>query len=381
MTAREKFKERTVGKAWHTEIDGWDWATFLDKAKLTADGGITRACLLLLGRRTAAEHLLSPHPAQIMWKLDTEEVDYDHFGPPFILSTTEVLGRIRNTRQKLFPTNQLLPVEIQKYDTRSILEGMHNCIAHQDYERQERILVTEKSDRLIFENAGAFFEGKAEDYFKGTLTPKRYRNPWLVHAMAEVNMIDTLGYGIHEMTKSQRSRYLPLPDYRSSTSTHVVLEVLGRPIDERYSQLLLQRHDLEIDTVILLDRVQKGLPIADAAASRLRREGLIEGRKGGLRVSAHIAAATETEVGHSHSMGVESVQMKEMLKSHLKKFPGTSRPDIDRLLRPLLPGFLSDTQRRDKVTNLLSAMKKRDRSIRSSGRGPGAKWYLAGEGS
>jgi ATP-dependent DNA helicase RecG len=291
------------------------------------------------------------------------------------------LRRIRNVPQKLFPSNQLLPVEIQKYETRSILEGMHNCIAHQDYERQERILVTEISDRLIFENAGSFFEGKAEDYFKGTQTARRYRNPWLAHAMVEVSMIDTAGNGIHKMTESQRGRYLPLPDYRRSTDTHTVLEVLGRPIDEKYSQLLLEKHDLDIDTVILLDRVQKQLPIADTAAARLRREGFIEGRKGNLRVSARMAAATETEVGYTHSKGVETEQLKEMLKGHLKRFPGASRPDIDKLLHPLLASSLNDTQKRDKITNLLSAMKNRDHSIRSVGRGPGAKWYAAKDGA
>jgi ATP-dependent DNA helicase RecG len=71
-TARGKFKERNSAKEWHVEIDSWDWSTFLDKAKLTVNGRITRACLLLLGKRTVAHHL-SPHPAQITWKLDAEE--------------------------------------------------------------------------------------------------------------------------------------------------------------------------------------------------------------------------------------------------------------------------------------------------------------------
>ncbi len=146
-----------------------------------------------------------------------------------MLTTTGVLNRIRNITYKLFPSNQLLPTEIDKYDARSILEALHNCIAHQDYERQERIAVIEMADRLIFESAGAFFEGAAEEYYKGTLTPKRYRNHWLAQAMVETGMIDTLGYGIHKMTSSQRNRYLPLPDYTQSTTRNVVLHVPGSP--------------------------------------------------------------------------------------------------------------------------------------------------------
>ena len=230
-TAREKFKEKNKSQPWLAQIDRWDTLTFLDKAKLTAHGKITRAALLLLGK-PEAEHFLSPSVAQITWKLDTEEKAYEHFGPPFILTTTDILRRVRNPSQKLFPNNQLLAVEIPKYETRTILEGLHNCIAHQDYERCARVLVTESLDRLIFENAGGFFEASPEAYYTGTRTPKRYRNAWLAHAMSHIGMIDALGYGIHDMTVSQRKRFLPLPGYTGSTATETRLEILGWPIDQ-----------------------------------------------------------------------------------------------------------------------------------------------------
>jgi ATP-dependent DNA helicase RecG len=206
--AREKFMERHRNAPFHDEIASWAIGPFLDRAKLTASGRLTRAALLLLGKPSAA-HFLSPHPAQITWKLDTEESAYEHFGPPFLLTTTQVLHRIRNIRHKLFPNNQLLATEVMKYDTRVIMEALHNCLAHQDYTKQERVLVTEKVERLIFQNAGSFFEGTAEEYFAGEKTPSRYRNPWLSHSMVQLGMIDTMGYGIHTMTVAQRKRFSP----------------------------------------------------------------------------------------------------------------------------------------------------------------------------
>ena len=59
------------------------------------------------------------------------------------------------------------------------IEAMHNCIAHQDYSLHSRIIVTEKIDKLIFSNAGSFFEGNPDDYSAGEKTPERYRNTWL----------------------------------------------------------------------------------------------------------------------------------------------------------------------------------------------------------
>jgi ATP-dependent DNA helicase RecG len=372
-TARLKFKEKFKNERWIDHIEGLDDAAFLDRAGVTANGQITRTAILLLGKAETA-HYLSPHPCQLTWKLDSEERAYEHFSPPFLLTTTKLFRNIRNVLQKLYPANQLIPYEVPKYEAKSILEGLHNCIAHQDYERCERVLVTETTDRLIFENAGGFFDGQPEDYFTGKRTPKRYRNHWLAHAMAKIGMIDTMGYGIHEMTKSQRSRFLPLQNYRGSTSKSTRLEVLGRPIDQNYTQLLLERKDLDLETVILLDRVQKGSEIPKDAAAQLRREGLIEGRMPHLRVAAHIARATETEAAYLQHKGADKKRLKEILLGHLRRFGSSTRPQLDELLIPMLSSLLTDKQKSKKVTNLLSEMQTKDRSIISAGRGPGATW-------
>jgi ATP-dependent DNA helicase RecG len=57
-------------------------------------------------------------------------------------------------------------------------------------------------------------------------------------------------------------------------------------VDLAYSRLLIQKTDLPLADVLALDRVQKKLPIPDEAAARLRKAGLIEGRKPNHFVSA-----------------------------------------------------------------------------------------------
>ncbi|MBK8348686.1 MAG: hypothetical protein IPL08_14140 [Saprospiraceae bacterium] len=80
----------------------------------------------------------------------------------------------------------------------------------------------------------------------------------MADAMLNLNMIDSMGYGIHKMYKSQRQRYFPLPDYSKTNSNEVVLEIYGHSIDENYSKLLIERKDdLNLNEVILLDKVQK----------------------------------------------------------------------------------------------------------------------------
>jgi ATP-dependent DNA helicase RecG len=135
----------------------------------------------------------------------------------------------------LLPQDELLPIEISKYDQKIVLDALHNCLAHQDYTRNGRVVVTELPDKLVFENEGSFFEGQPDEYIQGDKTPRRYRNPALAQAMVELNMIDTMGYGIHSIYIGQARRYFPLPDYDLSESGAVKLTIYGSVVDPAYS--------------------------------------------------------------------------------------------------------------------------------------------------
>lgn len=373
--AREKFAEKYHRASFASDIPGWDLPTFLDKAKITIQGKVTRTALLLLGKPETTHFL--PTLAQITWKLVGEEQAYEHFAPPFLLSTTQVLLRIRNVGYKLFPQNQLLATEVSKYDTRVILEALHNCIAHQDYQLRSRILVTERVDRLVFENAGGFFEGEPEDYFGGEVTPSRYRNPWLANAMVNLGMIDTLGFGIQTMTVSQRNRYFPLPDYSKSSVDAVVLEIYGHVIDENYTRLLLEHQDLPINTVILLDQVQKKQKITGDAAALLRRQGLIEGRKPNYYLAADVAHTAGDKGEYIRNRAFDDAYYKDLMLDYLREFGSASRSDLRKLTLDKLSDALDDRQKENKFRNLMYAMSKRDQTIEIQRVNQKQRWVLA----
>lgn len=372
--AREKFKEKNAKASYVDEIDSWEVEKFLDKAKVTIDGKITNTALILLGKEEAS-HFLLPAVAEITWKLETEEKAYEHFGPPLLVNTTKVLQNIRNVNYKFFPDNELLATTVNKYDTRSILEAMNNCIAHQDYTFHSRIIVTEKIDRLIFSNAGSFFEGNPEDYTEGDKTPDRYRNPWLANAMVNLGMIDRLGYGIHTIYLAQRRRFFPMPDYILSEHQKVVLQVYGHAIDENYSKMLIERRDLPLSTVVLLDRVQKKLPITDEAAAFLKREKLIEGRKPNYFVAASIAAATDDRAAYIRNKAFDDEHYKKMIEAYIEKFGEASRKELDDLLMDKLSAVLTDKQKKVKVNNLIASLRK-DGTIENVGSDTRPRWVL-----
>ncbi len=352
--AREGYKEHYPKQK--KEVDTWSDEVFLNKAKLTIDGKITKAAILLLGLPESVHHL--NHIGEIVWRLASKDNVGQVFTIPFLLTTTDVMHQIRNYSFKLFPNNSFLPGEGMKYDNESILEALHNCIAHQDYSQNSRITVIEREDELEFSNSGRFFEGTYEDYISGERIPKHYRNPFLAQAMANIKMIDTEGFGIHKMFVSQKERYLPMPDYDKSDSGNVVLTLPGNVIDENYSLLLLEHSDIDLTTAVLLDRVQKGKPINDNAIKMLRKEGLIEGRKPHLLISKHLAKATNKQVEYTLKKGFEDVECQEWIVKALKDHTVLSRKQINKLLWSKLPIDYTDEQKLSKIGNLLTKMRK-----------------------
>ena len=371
--AREGYKQRFPKLA--DECDGWDDKVFLDKACLTIGGKITRATLLLVGKETSAHKL--NHIAQIVWKCFQDgQVFGDIYTIPFIRTTSELLGRIRNYRFKIYPKNSLIPAEVWKYDTESILEGMHNSIAHQKYEMGSRIIVTETQDSLKFQNDGNFYEGDYKQYITGEKTPKSYRNPALVKAMVNIKMIDTQGYGIHKMFQSQKDRFLPMPDYDLSTSDEVVLNLPGTIIDVNYSLMLMENQSLTLTDTVLLDQVQKGRRISSEAVAMLRKRKLIEGRLPHIFVSKNIAQATDQKVEYSKHKGLVDRKCEVLLLESLKDHGSLTKKEIVRLLWDVLSDQLNDKQKNTKIYNILRRLRETGKIVNRT-TGNKSLWSLA----
>lgn len=373
--ARESFAKKYANRVSLDDVMGWPLATFLDRARVTRDGRITRATLLLLGKAESAWRL-SPHPAQITWSLEGPELAYEHFGLPFLLNTTRLYQRIRNIQLRILPQDELLPVEVPKYDQKIVLEALHNCIAHQDYSRNGRVVVSERRDRLILTNEGGFYDGQPDEYVQGTKIPRVYRNPFLAQAMVEFNMIDTMGYGIRDMYVGQARRYFPMPDYDLSEPNAVKMTLFGGVVDIAYSRLLIQKTDLPLADVLALDRVQKKLPIPEEAVAHLRKAGLIEGRKPNYFVSATVAAATASKADYIRTRAQDDEFYAKLLTDYLEKFGEANRAEINRLLLGKLSDALTDEQKDNKVANLLTNLRRSGRIVNTGSRARPV-WRLA----
>ena len=357
LKAREEFKENNPKKA--QECDTWDDITFLNKAKITIQGNITNTAILLLGKEESS-HFISPAVAKISWIIKNEnniELDYEHFGCPFLLNTSEIFDKIRNLTYRYLEDTTLFPTQIKTYEPYVIREALHNCIAHQDYSLQGRISVIEKPDELIFSNLGSFIPGDINTVIEQDAPQEYYRNSFLAEAMVNLSMIDTTGSGIKKMFEKQRNRFFPLPDYDLSTPNKVVVKISGRIWDENYTKLLMKKTDLSLKTVILLDRVQKGLSITDTEIALLKKQSLIEGRKPNIYISAYIAKAVDATTDYIKNKAFDDEYYKKLVVSYLEKYKKGVRKDFEKLLYDKFSDILNDNQKSDKVKNLLQSLK------------------------
>lgn len=378
--AREQFVVKHAGQA--VEVANWDDRTFLNKARVLKQGAVTNTALLLLGRGESTT-LLAPAVAKISWILkdaDNRELDYEHIGPPFLLAGDRLLKRIRNLMVRALPSGTLFPQEFTQYDPWVIREGLHNAIAHQDYRRHGRIVVVEFPDRVLLTNVGDFLPGDVETVIWQDAPQALYRNPFLADAMVELNMIDTQGGGIKRMFETQRRRSFPLPDYDLTDVGHVAVSISGRIVDERYTRLLMERTDLDLGQVMLLDRVQKGQRLGREDHRRLKSVGLVEGRYPNLMVAGSVARAAGDAGRHIRERGFDKQYYLDLILALLGEHGPVGRVDVNQLLLPKLPDRLTEEQKLRKVNNLLQELRRLGRIDNLGTRGK-PRWVRTGTNS
>lgn len=360
--ARKKYKEKMNQEHIAEEVDAMSDEQFLTKVKLMIEGKITHAGMLLLGN-SDYDYLFYSAPS-IMWRLygaDGSDKDYAIFKIPFINVVDKVFAKVRNLTYRYMPNQlTLFPMETEQYNSWLMRELLNNCIAHTNYQLGGRIYVNEFEDKIKFTNPGDFIPQKIENVLEVSYNPPFYRNQLLAEAMASFHMIDTATLGIRRAYNIQKAKYFPMPDYNVSTGTQVEVTVYGKSLNDNYMHILYDHQDLNLQTVFLLDRVQKGLPIDKADADRLRSFKLVEGRLSSLYLSASAAKSIDESANYIKNKGFDDKYYKDLIVEYLKKYERAKKKDIRDLLWDKLPNALNDTQKENKIRNLLSSMKKKD---------------------
>ncbi len=370
--ARENYKNKFSEQA--KDVDQWDDITFLNKAKVTIKGKISRAAIILLGK-PESEHFISPAEAKIRWLLKDakgQDKDYHIESCPFLLAVDKIYAKVRNLKYRYIKDGTLFPDEVDQYEPFIIREAINNCIAHQDYTKGGRINVIEMEDQLIFTNLGSFIPGSVEKVVKEDAPEEHYRNRFLATAMFNLKMVDTAGGGIRKMFNYQRERFFPMPEYDLSED-RVKVTVIGKVLDIDYARVLAKKRDLSLDEIIMLDKVQKKKMLTQVEEKILKSKKLIEGRKPNYFISAIVAQQTGQKAAYTKNRPFDKPYYLDLIEKAIKEHSYVERNDVDDLLWKKLPDWMTDKQKKIKINNLLSEL-RRNRKIDNKGSLKKPKW-------
>ncbi len=363
--AREKYKEKMNKPHISEEVDVLTDEEFLTKLKLMSDGKVTNAAMLLLGN-SEYDNLFESAPS-MMWRLfaaDGTIKDYEIFSIPFLTVTDKIFARIRNLTYRYMPNQMsLFPTETQQYDTWLLRELMNNCIAHSNYQLGGRIYINEEEEDCIsIVNPGDFLPQKVETVLQKTYNPPFYRNQLLADAMVKFHMIDTATSGIKKVFRIQKEKFFPMPDYDLMTANQVSVTVYGKILDERYTYILFKRPELDLETVFLLDQVQKGYgqKLSKEAISLLRKHHLVEGRASSLYLSADVSKSIDASADYIKNKAFNDQYYKDLIVEYLKQYGRARKADFRELLIDKLPDSLSDNQKESKIGNLLTSLRTQE---------------------
>lgn len=189
-----------------------------------------------------------------------------------------------------------------------------------------RIYLNEFEDKMVITNPGTFLPGTIEAALQRNYNPPFYRNQLLAETMVKFNMIDTQSMGIRKVFRIQQEKYFTLPDY-------------------------------DIETVFLIDRIQKHKEISKDAVKHLRKLGVIEGKMPNVYISAKIAESIDEKAQYVKNKGFDEDAYRKWIISYLETYKSGKKQDFIKLLKDKLPDTLDDKQKESKVRNLLKKLR------------------------
>jgi ATP-dependent DNA helicase RecG len=239
-----------------------------------------------------------------------------------------------------------------------------------------RIYFDEYEDQIIISNAGTFLPGDIQAVLRPSYTAPYYRNQLLAETMTNFNMIDTVQMGIQKVFRIQKERYFPLPDYDLSVAQKVAVKVYGKILDENYSRVLFNHPEFDLETVFLIDKVQKRQKLEKSEVKLLRSLGVIEGKAPYVYVSAKVAEIIDEKAQYIKNRGQSDRYYKQLIIDYLRQWGKGTKKDFIELLSGKLSDVLNEKQKINKVKYLLTSMRKDGIIKLSNGNARTSHWLL-----
>lgn len=285
------------------------------------------------------------------------------FDEPMILAVTHAASVIRNSSVRIEGSS---PRFVSTYRIKTLEEALYNAVAHQDYSLGGTIDIIEKDrESVSIVSRGSFPDCTPESLVLSATPSIKRRNPFLCKAMSGLGLVTMNMSGIKGMYLSQAYRHFPMPRF-SITDAMVIVTFPGIR-SGNYARILDARDDLDIETIINLDRLSYGLYVDARDIAILERRGLI-------MMSGDIPYLCFDE--DSSRIRVFKGTDSEAVMDFIRQNGSIRRSDVAGILSARSSKNLTSEQLSVKATNLLQAMRKDGLIEKSEGSTRSASYIL-----
>jgi len=243
---------------------------FLTSLGLIANGQLTTAGLLLIGKEASIRHHL-PHYHWIHLRMrdDTEYTDRAEGRDPIIIALSKITDRIMAENPVTTINYGMFHFEYRRYPEIVLREALMNALSHADYRINSPIMVKQFASRLEISNPGGFIGG---------ITPQNIihhppvaRNPRLVEALTKLRLVNRSNLGISRMYKYMliEGKEPPIIEQQGD-SIKVILKggELSAPFRAFVEKEAQSGRGFEVDHLLILDYLlsHREIDIPGAAA-------------------------------------------------------------------------------------------------------------------
>lgn len=138
-------------------------------------------------------------------------------------------------------------------------------------------------------------------------------------------MIDTNAMGIPMMYKFREISAFQLPTYNLEQPNRVKVTLYGKILDRNYTQLLYSNAALDLQTVFLLDKIQKKEMISKEDFAKLKKAELAEGRHPNIFVSYKVANIVGQQTNYVRNKGLSNDVCKQIIINALETMEKAER--------------------------------------------------------
>jgi len=169
-------------------------------------------------------------------------------------------------------------------------------------------------------------------------------------------MIETAGNGIPKLFNIQAQKFFPLPDYELG-SDMVRVEIIGKVLDMEYAKKIASIPDIDLPTIILVDKVHRKRAITREQVEILRQRKLIEGRYPNIYISRKVAEHTKDATTYLNAKGVDGPMIERTILDILRINKIAKPQYIYDHLIDRLPASFTPTQKEKKIENALQKLR------------------------